>query len=87
DEVKENQIQGIVVYANKLQHYAFIKRLDKKGEPNVFAREVSINTKDKNPRFMISDKCTFILIKLTEVTKLLTSTSKSDHLKKRETTK
>ncbi|CAF2160577.1 unnamed protein product [Rotaria magnacalcarata] len=64
DEVKENQIQGIVVYANKLQHYAFIKRLDKKGEPNAFAREVSINTKDKNPRFMISDKCTFILIKV-----------------------
>ncbi|CAM4794143.1 unnamed protein product [Rotaria magnacalcarata] len=63
DEVNENQIQGVVVYANKLRHYALIKRLDKKGEPDVFAREVSINTEKMNPRFMISDNCSFTLNK------------------------
>ncbi|CAF4293315.1 unnamed protein product [Rotaria magnacalcarata] len=61
DEVKENQIQGVVVYANKLRHYAFIKR--QKGEPDVFARELSINIEKMNPRFVISDKSSFTLNK------------------------
>ncbi|CAF1321666.1 unnamed protein product [Rotaria sordida] len=26
DQVKDNQIQGVIVYVNKLQHYAFIKQ-------------------------------------------------------------
>ncbi|CAF3475438.1 unnamed protein product [Rotaria socialis] len=63
DEMKDSEIQGVVVYANKLRHYAFIKRLDKQDEPDVFAREVSIKTEKMNPRFMISDKCSFTLKK------------------------
>ncbi|CAF1021560.1 unnamed protein product [Rotaria magnacalcarata] len=42
DEVKENQIQGVVVYANKLRHCAFIKRLDKKADRGYEAFNINI---------------------------------------------